>query len=101
MKPRTTNAYYRGIEASQVLKILCPKKIGPLIGWIEDHLAPYETIFIGQWTGDLFYVEVRDERLVLGPGDGAARISVGFSVDIKHDAIYWNQQKLRNRVRKD
>lgn len=77
-----------GIAA--LLKCVAPINVAPLLYWFEKNVASFETIDVFQWTGNLWYIEVRDSRIV---ERYPANIGIGFSVDVVRDRIYYANLK--------
>lgn len=78
---------------AEILKVVCPKTVAPLLAWIEAHLSKHEFIDIFEWSKPLFYIEVRDNRIL---ERYPACVCVGWTVDIRKDRIFYCDKKNWN-----
>jgi hypothetical protein len=76
---------YEKYENKEVYGALILKRLKPYIGslltFLENKLAPYETISLHEWKGERYYIVVNDNRIGKYPGSAA----VGFTVDVDDD----------------
>ncbi|MFA5311706.1 MAG: hypothetical protein WC375_00140 [Methanomassiliicoccales archaeon] len=79
--------YGLSIQTANMIQAVCPKIQSHLMNWIEAKVNSNEIIEITYWCGDLFYVCIKDSTVTQ---HHPAEMSIGFTVDIKADKIYWN-----------
>lgn len=79
--------YGEYIEAANMMKATCSKIQAVLLDWLEAKVNRHETIEVSCWYGSLFYVCIKDSTITQRY---PANMSIGFTVDVKADEIYWN-----------
>jgi hypothetical protein len=84
--------YENGATAATLLIHCCPNAISNLLLKLQRGLGLTEQIDIHQWTGELYYIVVRDNRDIYEyPGQSRC----GFTVNIATDEIFWNLQRSK------